>query len=984
MKISVGNIERHQRLGQVPHDETVHPETLHGYSLSLGGTENHKTRALGIKTHGLRYLFGLIPILLQVVVLQALAQQTGQQKEQARAERCLNVQVLNPLSEPMEAATVTIGDREQVTNVSGVATFCDLGAAPHEVIVSAENFQLHEGSVQQSEGTVTIRLRLTIATEELVVVGSRAQPRSVTESAVPIDAIPAQDIVRQGDTDLSNQLRTVIPSYNVSAHPIADAATIVRPASLRNLAPEHTLVLVNGKRRHRSSVIAWQFGSAIGSHGPDISTIPSIALRRVEVLRDGASAQYGSDAIAGVMNFQLKDGSSGGSFELNSGTYSQEGGSSYTFSGNVGLPLGQSGFANLSLEYGNTNRTDVSVQRTDAAGLIAAGNNHVANPAQPWGSPDIDDDLKLFGNFGHLFENGLQLYGHTNYAGRKVTGNFFYRNPTDNALFGDGKQLLVGDLLQAGGRGSADCPTVPIVGSVPDPAALDRLNRNRNCFAFAQRFPGGFTPQFGGEVTDGSMVAGLRGFTTASFTWDVSMSYGTHQTDFLLRDTVNASLGPESPTQFDPGLYRQEELGLNFDVAYAATDRVNIAAGAEWRNERFEIGAGDPASYEIGPYVNQGFTSGSNGFPGFSQAWSGGWNRNSRALYGDLELRDLAAAWTVGAAVRVEHFDLFGATTNGKLSGRYRFAPAVALRGSMSTGFRAPTVGQQYAQNVQTTLDTDGNLVDRGTIQSNSAVAMLKGGQALRPETSVNYTVGMIVNTGAFTFTADYFYINVSDRLTLTRDFTLTADEIAQVERGNIQGAGTLTSFNFFTNDFSTRTRGIDLVSTWTPTALGGNTTFSAVYNYTGTKVKSETDLLGEGDIVALENYVPDTRWNASLKQRVGRVNILGRLNYYGSWIDYWDAKLLGRGKAAPVFDGRSIVDLEVSLELADRVTLALGGQNVFNTFSDQYESAFTDIGGAPITMRFFGMPYSPFTPWGFNGAYYYARLSYSFGTAFN
>ena len=180
----------------------------------------------------------------------------------------------------------------------------------------------------------------------LVVVGTRAEPRSVTESTVPVDAISPQEIVRQGDTDLSNQLRTAIPSYNVSVHPIADAATIVRPASLRNLAPEHTLVLVNGKRRHRSSIIAWQFGSTVGNHGPDISTIPSIELRQVEVLRDGASAQYGSDAIAGVMNFQLKDANSGGRFEINSGTYGKEGGGSYTFAGNVGLPIGQTGFAN--------------------------------------------------------------------------------------------------------------------------------------------------------------------------------------------------------------------------------------------------------------------------------------------------------------------------------------------------------------------------------------------------------------------------------------------------------------------------------------------------------------------------------------------------------------------------------------------------------------------------------------------------------------
>ena len=231
-------------------------------------------------------------------------------------------------------------------------------------------------------------------------VGTRAQPRSVTASPVPIDAIPLQDVVRQGATTLDYQLRTLVPSFNVATHPISDAATLVRPASLRNLAHDHTLVLVNGKRRHRSSVIAWFAGVTDGAQGPDISTIPSIALRQVEVLRDGASAQYGSDAIAGVINFLLKDDRSGGSLAFNTGTYRAGDGDAYTMAGNVGLPLGDTGLVNLSLEYGNADPTNRSVQRADAAALIAAGNTDVADPAQIWGNPTIEDELKLFGNFG--------------------------------------------------------------------------------------------------------------------------------------------------------------------------------------------------------------------------------------------------------------------------------------------------------------------------------------------------------------------------------------------------------------------------------------------------------------------------------------------------------------------------------------------------------------------------------------------------------
>ena len=412
-------------------------------------------------------LAALMTLLGTPATLPAFAQQTGRPEEP-----CLEVQVLDPSSASIQGAAVTIGDREEMTDRSGVATFCGLGPGPHRVVVSAENFEAHEGSVEPSHGRITITLQLLLETE-LVVVGSRAQPRSVTESPVPIDAIPLQDVVSQGSTTLDYQLRTLIPSFNVATHPISDAATLVRPVSLRNLAHDHTLVLVNGKRRHRSSVIAWFAGVTDGAQGPDISTIPAIALRQVEVLRDGASAQYGSDAIAGVLNFQLKDARQGGSLEFNTGTYRAGDGNSYTIAGNIGLPLGKAGFANLSLEYGNSDPTNRSVQRADAAALIAAGNTAVANPAQIWGNPTIDDDVKFFGNFGHLFSNSVQLYGHTNYAEKKVTEGFYFRNPNNRAniySLDEGQTLLIGDVLDARDGvvdGSANCPTVRISNNVP-------------------------------------------------------------------------------------------------------------------------------------------------------------------------------------------------------------------------------------------------------------------------------------------------------------------------------------------------------------------------------------------------------------------------------------------------------------------------------------------------------------------------------------
>ena len=366
---------------------------------------------------GLDQIFGMGVVLLLSVSASALAQESAI----VRGTVTDGTGAVIPGAEVTVIHETTDEATTGLTNESGNYEFAGLPPGLYTLTVAQPGFQTgtYSNVELRSDQPVLQNFSLGIGVVDmtLVVVGTRAEPRSVTESTVPIDAISPQEIVSQGDTDLSNRLRTVIPSYNVSVHPIADAATIVRPASLRNLAPEHTLVLVNGKRRHRSSVIAWQFGSTVGNHGPDISTIPSIALRQVEVLRDGASAQYGSDAIAGVMNFQLKDANSGGRFEINSGSYGKEGGGSYTFAGNVGFPIGPTGFANLSLEYGNTNRTDVSIQRADAAGLIAAGNNAVAIPAQPWGAPDVNDDFKFFGNFGHPFANGLQLYGHTSYSG---------------------------------------------------------------------------------------------------------------------------------------------------------------------------------------------------------------------------------------------------------------------------------------------------------------------------------------------------------------------------------------------------------------------------------------------------------------------------------------------------------------------------------------------------------------------------------------
>ena len=900
----------------------------------------------------------------------------------------------------------------------------------------------------------------------LVVVGSRAKPRSVTTSAVPVDVISTEDFTSQGSTDLANQLRTVVPSFNVNIQPISDAATIVRPANLRNLAPDHTLILVNGKRRHRAAVITWLGnGIADGSQGPDLSVIPSIAVRQAEVLRDGAAAQYGSDAIAGVMNFQLKDARDGGSLQVRTGLFldANPGGTStcgpgiigdiqhscngvgghgraFTVAGNVGLPLGPSGFVNLSLEYGNANPTSRSIQREDAAAIIAAGNTNLRNPAQIWGSPRLDDDLKLFGNFGYLFENQWQFYGHTNYASRTVTGGFYFRNPhTRGGVFRgyrlhpdsglnvyneDGEfanfpdpdeldtdesdhrdaivydangqvvslpgqagipSLLVGDRVWAEiapdstvvppgrGSGAGGCPTIPINNHVPDAGALAAVEADPNCFTLHSRFPGGFTPQFGGDLLDYSFVSGLRGFMSNGLTWDASINFGTSKVDQFIFDTVNASVGYDTPTSFNPGTYQQTAVNANFDVSYQVNDILHAAGGAEWRQEEFTIGAGGDPSWEIGPYAAQGFSSGSNGFNGYrADTTAGTWSRSNLAFYGDLEFADPGERWTVGTAVRVEDFSDFGTTINGKFTARARLTEAFSLRTAVSSGFRAPTPGQQNAFNV-TTAFIGGQLTNNGVVPSTSAVAVTRGGGQLQPEKSINYSAGAVFEQGPFTFTADYFRIDIDDRVALTQEIKLTKSEIQTLLAEGIPEAGNFPVFRFFLNDFSTTTQGIDLISTL---ALG-RTTFSAVFNYTDTAVKNiESSVIDEFRINTLERGLPKTRWNLTVNHDAGRWRLMGRLSYFGAFWDSEDGRnatdVTGGPEEAwlyPAYSGKALLDLELSIPVGEHATLAFGGENVLNTYPDVNQFGAQTVGNQ----------YGQFSPFGFNGAYYYTRLNYSF-----
>ena len=834
-----------------------------------------------------------------------------------------------------------------------------------------------ETEMESSEATSEQEV---ITLEGVVVVGTRAKPRSVLESAVPIDVLPSEDFVKQGGTDLPDLLRNLVPSYNVNAQPIADAATVVRPANLRGLAPDHTLLLVNGKRRHRASVIAWLGnGLSDGAQGADLSPIPTIALKQLEVLRDGASAQYGSDAIAGVINLQLKDSYEGGSFAIKPSIFQVGDGLAYAVAGNIGLGR-EDLWTNLSVEYGGMNETDRSVQRDDAAALISAGNADVADPAQPWGHPIIRNDIKLFANYGASITDDIKFYGHANYAQKEVEGGFYFRNPnTRPAVFSndDGETLLVGRL-----SGTGEVPVVKITNNVPYPVALQQVFSDPNLFTFQELFPGGFTPRFGADTQDASLLVGLKGTIAADVGWDLSASYGRHASDFFIRNTVNASLGPDTPTEFDPGDYIQADTNINLDLTYPLHDMVFLASGLEYRTETFEIVQGQIESWKIGPLASQGFSSGSNGFPGFSDIAEGSWTRSNFAGYLESELRPLDF-WTVNAAIRGEYFDDFGSTVNYKIATNYGIAdtlkellsvdPVVDLRarGSYSTGFRAPTPGQQNAFNVTTEFGENNTLVNKGTIPSTHAAASLVGGKPLEPEKSKNFTVGTVVSHTIASITVDYFNIKLEDRLAPTKDFQrgtdITEAQIQQLVAEGITSAGNLQEFRFFTNEFETSTQGVDVILT-APILDGA---LSLAYNYTETTVtKRNPDILDDTRVRLLEEGVPRHRGNVTLTQAIGdSLGVLGRVNYYGPWYE--------NAVGAQTYGEAFLVDLEVSYALIENLGITIGVNNVLNVEPDNVTWADPDVEN--FTGAIVGRPFGEYSPYGFGGAFWYTKVGYSF-----
>ena len=809
--------------------------------------------------------------------------------------------------------------------------------------------------------------------EEVVAVGTRRDARSVGDSPAPVDVISGSDIKNQGAVDVDYMIRTLVPSFNVNTQPISDAATLIRPANLRGLPPDNMLVLLNGKRRHRGSVISFLGGGiADGAQGPDISAIPSIALKKVEVLRDGAAAQYGSDAIAGILNFVLNDSAEGTRLEIKQGEYSDGDGETWRIAANAGMPFTDDGYANFSMEIQEQDPTARSAQRGDAASLKAAGVPVWEHPfgngeAQVWGSPKVSDDYKFTANIGLDLDDSKKFYLFSNYAEKNVLGGFFFRNPNNRTgVYDDGSDIrLIADAGQAAGGARTCASNVDAKAGNLIGAALAAYTNDANCFVFNELFPGGFTPSFGGDVTDWSIASGVSGTTDGGTEYDISVHVGENRSDFYIENTVNPSLGPQSPTQFNPGSYIQLEKNFNMDFVRSIPMQsfdLSFAYGFEWREEQFEIINGDVASFTTGPYFNQGFGIGSNGFAGFTPDIAGVWDQQNYAIYLDFE-GDVTENLVLGLATRFEDFDTFGTTTNTKFSALWRATDSLKFRTTVSTGFRAPTPGQSNVSNVTTaSISGTGELVQQGTLSPTNPIAVTAGGAALQPEESDNLSFGLVWDvTDALNVTIDAYEIEITDRIALTGNFSLSDAQRAALVAAKVPGASDMQTFRFFTNDFDTTTDGIDVVATYSTELMGGVTDFTFVYNETDTEVDKST-LLSASRINALEALLPESRWNLSAVHNVGDWTILARYMYVGESEYYYGLNDLGNPDITTL-DDQSQLDLEFTRDFGN-YQITLGAENI----TDEYPEKDTGVTCC-------GAIYPEFAPLGFMGAFYYLRV---------
>jgi len=765
--------------------------------------------------------------------------------------------------------------------------------------------------------------------EEIVTTGTRsAKPRSANDSPVPVDVINTEDMEAFGNTaDLTDNIKALVPSYTATPA-TGDGSAFVRPTSLRGTAPDQTLVLVNGKRRHRSALVQF-FAPAAGNgaHGVDIGMIPGIAVQRIEVLRDGAASQYGSDAIAGVINFVMKDAAEGGQIQVQGGQYF-DGESSVRIAANAGFGMGDSGFVNASIEYVDNDALSRGVQRPDAQAMIDDGNTAVGQDAvfgdapltQTWGRPQTEG-FRFFVNSGFDISDSSQLYTRFGLAQTDGRYRFFYRPPDHSSLSGHRDDGYIG-------------------------------------------LPGGFTPFLDGAQDDASIVVGIDGEWDSGMLYDFSASWGKNELDYFLNNTVNPDVdlvgtcpACEIPQRnFDVGGYAQQEVTLNADFSLPISDRVNLAFGAETREETFSAFAGEPNSY---------LGAGSSGFRGVEPKNANDFKRDNVAVYADVE-HDITDQFLLQYAARYENYSDFGGTLNGKLAARYRINDAFAIRGAVSTGFHAPTPGQANISTIITTFDgTTGAQVEEGLFPTTDPDVQAAGGQPLTEEQSLNYSLGFTSDISTWlSLTADVYQIEVSDRIYRTGDIPVPVDP-GEVER----------SISFYTNALDVKHTGLDLVATSAFDFSNSSLNLALAYAYnkvevTGQKLVNGHQPVNDGLVEDIQNNYPAHRWVLSGNWILGeKFNVMGRVTYFGA---HWDE----RGRIGDSVDpsaeinATAYLDLEAGWQFNDSFRVVLGGSNVLDTFVDTI--------GPPNSNRLsVGLQYPRRTVANYEGGSWYLRGIY-------
>ena len=794
-----------------------------------------------------------------------------------------------------------------------------------------------------------------------VVVGSRARHNAGEEMAVPVDVFTAEDLSQQGTNETGQILQFLAPSVNFPRQSVTDATDIVRPFTLRGLSPDQTLVLVNGWRRHQTAVLnTFAYGTGAGSSGVDLNAIPAGALDRVEVLRDGASAQYGSDAIAGVVNLVLKDGVFTPFINADVGRYVTadypDDGTIVDVNGGVGIKVGR-GSLGLFAEYRHREKTnrawadpfDTSVtgvaDSVSADGKVVVKNNPVPQPSSQWGDGSSSDILTMVNFRLPLSAEGTtELYAFGGYSYRKGTGNGFRRYADDS----------------------------------------------RN---WPQIFELGFLPEFNPTVNDASLAAGIRA-AVSGWSADFGMERGHNDFAYDLRNTLNSSLGPcldvacapdadiPNQTSFFAGRLLRDEFIISgtasrpFEIGMAGP--LNLAFGVAYRNENYKISDGEPASYIDGGSPDQDggdAPAGSQVFPGFSPADAVDAGRDNVGVFLDAEA-NVTNQLLLGAAARYEHYSDFGGRLTGKFSIRFQPTRTLTLRGAASTGFRAPGLSQVYFRKVITNFITDTltnrpEPVDVGIFRVSDPVAILLGAQPLKEETSLNFSAGFAITpTPALTITADYYYIKIDDRILLGATFD-DDTTLAILARNGVTGIG---GVQYFTNGLDTKTQGVDITANWlVPAGSSGQFAFSAGVNYTSNKItrvaplppvlenSDEPGILDVVTTVAIEEERPNWRGTLTVNYSVSRFGALARMSYFGGFAS---AQPGFCDECREEYPSKTLFDAEVSYRFAPQVGFAIGARNIFDVYPGQ----------ASEQNSFLIYPWAAASPFGYNGRYVYVR----------